>query len=481
MTEHPTPPTPEPPISPLPSSPEATSSATGPGTSPTPAVPAVSAGGHPVRVVSASLLGTAIEWYEFFIYGTASALVFPKVFFPGDDPRVATLLSLSTFAVAFLARPIGGAIFGLLGDRVGRKPVLIATLALMGCSTLAIGLLPSHASIGVAAPLLLVVLRVLQGLSLGGEYGGAVLMSVEHAHPDRRGLFGALVNTGAGWGLLLGNLAFLTVSGLPESAFMSWGWRVPFWLSVVLLLACLVVRLRVSESPEFTRAAADGQTRRAPLREVVTRHWLLTILMMLAYAGAGVVFYVGTVYVLTYGTTSLAMSRGTMLALVLLINALTIVAIPAFGALSDRIGRKAIFIVGAVAMAVLSPLWFLLLETRSFGWMLFGFVLLFIPYAANYGVMPTFFAQVFPAPVRYSGLSLGYTLGTVISSAVAPLIATGLLAATGTWTAVAAYMSIAALVSAVAAGWMHERPGPSTAADEAAPPAQGLAPARRSA
>lgn len=431
--------------------------------------------GRPVRVVSASLLGTAIEWYEFFVYGTAAALVFPKVFFPDNDPRIATLLSLSTFAVAFMARPIGGAIFGLLGDRYGRKPVLIATLALMGCSTLAIGLLPSHGSIGIAAPLLLVLLRVLQGLSLGGEYGGAVLMSVEHAHPARRGLFGALVNTGAGWGLLLANLAFLSVSGMSEESFLSWGWRVPFWLSVVLLVACFVVRIRISESPEFTRAAARGQTRRAPLREVVTRHWLLTILMMLSYAGAGVVFYIGTVYVLTYGTGTLGMSRSTMLTLVLLINVVTIVAIPAFGALSDRVSRKAIFISGAVAMALLSPVWFLLLETRSFAWMLVGFVLLFIPYAANYGVMPTFFAQVFPAPVRYSGLSLGYTLGTVISSAIAPLIATSLLAATGSWTAIAVYMSVAALVSAVAAVWMHELPAP---ADEPVS-AAGFAPAGR--
>jgi MFS family permease len=230
--------------------------------------------------------------------------------------------------------------------------------------------------------------------------------------------------------------------------------------------------MRISESPEFTRAAARGQTRRAPLREVVTHHWLLTALMMLSYAGAGVVFYVGTVYVLTYGTSTLGMSRNTMLTLVLLINVVTIVAIPAFGALSDRVSRKGIFITGAVAMALLAPVWFLLLETRSFTWMLVGFVLLFVPYAANYGVMPTFFAQVFPAPVRYSGLSLGYTLGTVISSAIAPLIATGLLAATGTWTAIAAYMSGVAIVSAVAAVWMHEQPAPTT--DEAAHPGPAL-------
>lgn len=413
---------------------------------------------HPVRAVSASLLGTAIEWYEFFTFGTAAALVFPKVFFPQTDSRVGTLLSLSTFAVAFIARPIGGAIFGMLGDRFGRKPILITTLALMGFSTLAIGLLPPYSSAGIAAPLLLVVLRVLQGLSLGGEYGGAVLLSVEHARPGRRGLFGALVNTGAGWGLLLANLAFLPVSAMDEQAFLGWGWRIPFWLSVVLLIACLVVRLRISESPEFAVAAARGQTRRAPLREVVTRHWTLTLLMMFSYAGAGVVFYVGTVYVLTYGTSNLNMPRSTMLTLVLLINVLTIVAIPVFGALSDRVNRKTIFIAGAVGMAVLSPVWFLLLQTRSFGWILLGFVLLFIPYSANYGVMPTLFAQVFPSPIRYSGLSLGYTLGTVVSSAIAPLIATSLMSATGNWGWIAAYMAVAALVSAVAAIRMHEQP-----------------------
>lgn len=432
---------------------------------------------HPAQVVSASLLGTAIEWYEFFIYGTAAALVFPKVFFSNNDPRIATLLSLSTFAVAFLARPVGGAIFGLLGDRVGRKPVLITTLGLMGCSTLAIGLLPSHASIGLAAPLLLVVLRVLQGLSLGGEYGGAVLMSVEHAHRDRRGLFGALVNTGAGWGLLLANLAFLTISGLPEAAFMSWGWRVPFWLSVVLLLACLVVRLRINESPEFVAAQIQGRTRRTPLREILVRHGGKVALVMLAYTGAGVVFYVGTVYVLTYGTTNLHLPRGTVLTLVLLVNILTIVAMPVFGALSDRRGRKTIFICGALGMAVLSPVWFLTLHAGSFGWMLFGFVLLFVPYSANYGTMPTLFAHVFDPAVRYTGLSLGYTLGTVVSSAIAPLVATSLLTISGTWKWIAVYMSGAAIVSALAATRLRERfrpapevPAPSVARRSPMPP-----------
>lgn len=412
------------------------------------------------RVVLASLAGTTIEWYEFFIYGTAAALVFPDLFFPEFDPVVGTLLSLSSFAMAFIARPIGGAIFGHFGDRLGRKSTLVITLTLMGCATLGIGLLPTYATIGVAAPILLVLLRVLQGLSLGGEYGGAVLMSVEHAGEGKRGLFGALVNTGAAWGLLLANVVFLALAQLPDATFNAWGWRIPFLLSVVLVVLGLVIRLKLTESPEFAEVKKSGEVSRTPLAEVLIRHWRPAVLMMLAYASAGVTFYIGTVYSLSYGQESLSLDRSTLLTLIIIINVVTIICIPFFGWLSDRVSRRVIFLAGIIGMIIAPYVWFLGLESRSFPVMLAGFLVLFIPYMANYGTMPTYFAHVFPADIRYTGLSIGYTFGTIISSAIAPIIATALLGATGSWVSIALYMSGVGVVSAVAAIFLRERHAP---------------------
>jgi metabolite-proton symporter len=409
------------------------------------------------RVVLASLAGTTIEWYEFFIYGTAAALVFDKLFFPGFDPLVSVLLSLSTFALAFVARPLGGVLFGHFGDRLGRKSMLIVTLSLMGAATFCIGLLPTYSSIGAAAPVLLVLLRVVQGLSLGGEYGGAVLMSIEHSGRQRRGFFGAVVNTGAAWGLLIANIVFLAISQLSDAAFASWGWRIPFLLSIVLVALGLVIRLKLAESPEFEQVKKRREVRRMPIVEVLAEHWRPALLMCLSYVSAGVTFYVGTVFSLSYGEKHLHVDRGLILKLVLAINILTIVGIPFFGWLSDRVDRKKIFIAGAAGMTVLPYLWFAALDTRSFGWMLVGFLLLFLPYTANYGTMPAFYAHVFPPAVRYTGMSLGYTLGTVLGSALAPIIATWLLEETGSWLGIAIYMSVAGVLSIGAALYLSER------------------------
>jgi metabolite-proton symporter len=418
------------------------------------------------RVVLASLAGTTIEWYEFFIYGTAAVLVFDKLFFPSYDDLVGTLLSLSTFALAFVARPIGGALFGHFGDRLGRKSMLVVTLCLMGGATLCIGLLPTYETIGVAAPILLVALRVVQGLSLGGEYGGAVLMSVEHAARARRGFFGALVNTGAAWGLLLANLVFLLTSQLSDDAFLAWGWRVPFLLSAILVGLGLVIRLKLAESPDFQEVKESGEVRKTPLAEVLTNHWPRVLLMCLAYIPAGVTFYIATVYSLSYGEKQLGLDRDLILQLVLLVNVFTIVAIPFFGWLSDRVDRKRIFWVSIVAMAALPYVWFSLFETGSFGLMLVGFVVLFIPYAANYGTMPAFFAHVFPPAVRYTGMSVGYTLGTVFGSGLAPIIATWLYGGTGSWLAIAVYMTAAGVAGTVAALFLTERHGAERAKED---------------
>ncbi|MQA10709.1 MAG: MFS transporter [Pseudonocardiaceae bacterium] len=416
-----------------------------------------SSAAHARKVLISSLIGSTVEWYEFFIYGTAASLVFNELFFPDFDPLVGTLIALSTFAIAFVARPIGGVVFGHFGDRLGRKSMLVLTLTMMGTATFAIGLLPPYSAIGVAAPLLLVLARLIQGFSLGGEYSGAVLMSVEHADRRRRGFFGAVVNTGAGWGLLLANLVFLIVTQLPDEQFVAWGWRVPFLLSAVLVAIGLFIRVRLAESPDFEAVKKTGAVRKVPVAEVLRRHPKLVALMCLAYLSAGATFYVGTVFSLTYGESQIGASDSLMLGLVLGVNVLTIIAIPFFGWLSDRVSRKHIFLAGVLGMIVTPYLWFGLLETGNVALMMLGFLVMFVPYAANYGVMATFFAQVFPVGVSYTGMSIGYTLGTVLGSGLAPIIATYLLDATGSWLAIAAYMSLVGVLSFVAALFLRER------------------------
>ncbi|WP_328394524.1 MFS transporter [Nocardia sp. NBC_00416] len=408
--------------------------------------------------MASSLAGTVIEWYEFYIYGTASALIFGELFFPSADPLVGTLLALSSFALAFLARPVGAAIFGHFGDRIGRKKLLVISLSMMGVATVAIGFLPTYDTIGVLAPVMLVVLRVVQGISLGGEYSGAVLMSVEHTKPSRRGFFGSLINTGASWGLLLASLMFLLLSYLPDEAFRSWGWRVPFWSSALLIAIGMAIRVSVAETPEFRAVVSAAEVEKLPIRTVFAVHWRSVVLMALSYLSAGATFYVATVFSLSYGAQHLGVDRSTTLELVTGVTVVAIVGVPAFGWLSDRIDRKLVYLAGIAGMAVVPWVWFPMLGTTSVLVMFAGFVLLFIPYCAAYGTMPAFFAQIFPARVRYSGMAIGYSLGTVFGSGLSPLIATSLLGVTGSWYAIAAFMTGFGVVSFVATLAMRELP-----------------------
>ncbi|MDI4233547.1 MULTISPECIES: MFS transporter [unclassified Bradyrhizobium] len=414
-------------------------------------------GADATKALASSLAGTIVEWYEFFVYGIAAALVFGRLFFPSFDPLVGTLLSLSTFAVAFIARPIGAAVFGHLGDRIGRKSSLIITLSLMGGATFLIGLLPTYDAIGIWAPVTLVVVRIVQGFSLGGEYSGAVLISVEHAGPGRRGLFGSIVNTGSAFGLILANLAFLALSALDESQFLSWGWRIPFVLSAILVVVGMVIRARVSESPDFEEVKSRAHLVKTPLLETFKDYKGRLILLALAYVGAGTFFYTASVFSLSYAQ-HLGVPRGEMLILVMGAFLFLAVAMVFFGWLSDRINRKMIFVAGAAVMTVAPFIWFSLLETRSFSLMLLGFIIMFVPFAANYGVMPTFYTEVFPLKVRYTGMAIGYTLGTIFGSATAPLMGTYLLGATGNWYAIAAFMGGASLISAVAGTLLYVVP-----------------------
>ncbi|GAA4809575.1 MFS transporter [Actinomycetospora chlora] len=405
----------------------------------------------PRKAVLASWMGTTIEYYDFAIYGLASSLVFAKLFFPTFDTLSGTLIALSTFGVGYIARPLGGIVFGHLGDRIGRKAVLVTTLVLMGGSTVLIGLLPTYATIGVWAPVLLVSLRILQGLSVGGEYSGAVLMTVEHAEPHRRGFRGALVNTGTQAGMILSNVVFLVVLTLPQESLLSWGWRVPFLLSVVLVVVGFWVRMTLEESPAFLEARRSGLVRRLPVVDVLRRGWRNVLLVAFATIAAGTMFTITTVYSVSYGKTALGLSSTAVLAALLPAAVFLMVLVPWFGHLADRVGVRKVFLWGAAGLVVAPFVWFALLNTRSWVLMFLGFLAIFLPYAANYAMYPVFFSEAFPAVLRFSGLSLGFTLGTILGNAFAPAIATAIQDGTGGWIGIAVYMAVGALIS-IAAG-----------------------------
>jgi metabolite-proton symporter len=407
-----------------------------------------SAAASTAHVLLATFVGTAIEWYDFFLYGTAAALVFPRLFFPRFDPLVGTLLAFATFAVGFVARPLGGVVFGHFGDRVGRKTVLGLTLVIMGAATFAIGLLPTYAVAGIAAPAVLVALRLAQGFGLGGEWGGAVLMAIEHAPEGKRGYYGSWPQTGAPAGLLLSTAVFAGVSQLPEPAFLSWGWRVPFLLSIVLVVLGGVVRSRLAESPEFARERSRG-AERLPVLEVLRAHKRGVVLAMGARLAENAFFYVYTTFVLAYATERVHVARSTVLAGVLLAAAVDLVTIPLFGALSDRIGRRAVYLSGAVFSALFVVPFFVLLGTGRDALVWLAIVAgVAIGHAAMYGPQASFFAELFGTRVRYSGASLGYQLASVLAGGLSPVVAAALLGwAHGAWWAVAAYMIALALVT----------------------------------
>jgi len=403
------------------------------------------------RVVGASLVGTTIEWYDFFVYASAAGLVFGKQFFPGLDGTAALLASFATLGVSFVARPIGGIVSGHLGDRFGRKPVLVATLLLMGLSTVGVGLLPSYASIGVAAPILLVALRMLQGLSAGGEWGGAAMMSVEHAPPGRRGYFGAYPQIGVPIGLLLANLVFFTVtSTTTEEQFQSWGWRIPFLLSIVLIGVGFWVRARVSESPVFTELRERRERRSAPLAAVLRDGRRELVVAIGLFVANNMIGYILIAFITSYGTRTLGLTSGTML----LIGMVGAVAWGVFtllaGRWSDSWGRRRTYLVGTVALLVWSVPFFVLFDTRSVGLMVLAVVVLAFGLGLTYGQQAATYAEMFPAAVRYSGVSFAYAFGAILGGGFAPLLATWLVGATGTSLSVSAYMVLVCLITLAA-------------------------------
>ncbi|AOE85511.1 MFS transporter [Pseudomonas sp. TCU-HL1] len=403
------------------------------------------------KVAVASVIGTTVEWYDLFVFATASALVFNKIFFPGFDPLVGTLLAFGTFASAYGARIIGAALFGHFGDRLGRKSMLLISLLTMGAATFAIGLLPDYESIGIWAPISLLTLRIIQGLALGGEWGGAVLMAVEHAPKNRRGLYGSWVQIGVPAGTMLANLAFLLIAtSISNEDLLSWGWRVPFLASILLIVVGLYIRLNIHETPSFKAVEKTGEQVKVPLFEVFGKYWKQVLLGGVATMSTGTSYNLIVAFGLTYGTQTLGFSRGEMLSVVLASCAACIFMLPFFGALSDRIGRKPIIVGGIIAEALVAFPMFWLMDTKELPLVFAGYLLLMTAFAANYGPIATFLAELFGTKVRYSGLSISYMLSGLLGSAATPLVTTALLSMTGKGSSVAWYMVGSAAVSLIA-------------------------------
>ncbi len=376
----------------------------------------------------ASLIGTTIEWYDFFLYGTAAALIFNQIFFPAFDPIAGTLAAFATYSVGFFARPLGGMIFGHFGDRIGRKSMLIVTLYLMGIPTILIGLVPSYDSIGYWAALLLVIMRFLQGVAVGGEWGGAVLMAVEHAPKGKKGFFGSLPQTGVAPGLILSSFAMGAVAMLPEEDMLSWGWRLPFLASVFLLAVGVYIRVRVSESPDFEKMITRGTESRLPLLDVVRKHPRAVLTVVGCRLAEVTWFYTVVVFSLAYATGTLGVSKSTMLDATIWGAFLAMFMMPFFGVLGDKIGPKWIFVAGTMGIFLFGSVFFNLIGTESAFWINIAMIIAIgVVYAAMYGPQGALFSAQFPPEVRYSGISLGVQVSGAIGGGIAPLVATWLL------------------------------------------------------
>ena len=409
------------------------------------------------RAVIASTIGTTIEWYDFFIYGTVTGLVFAKLYFPQSDPLTGTLQAFGIYAVGFVARPVGAAIFGHYGDRIGRKAALIATLLLMGLATFAVAFVPTYASIGIWGAVILTVLRAVQGIGVGGEWGGSVLLSMEWARTSaHRGFVASWPQFGVPAGLFLANLAVLAFSAISGPAFLSWGWRIPFALSIVLVGIGLYIRLGILETPTFSRLVAENRVERTPTIEVIRRQPKEILLTALARMGEQAPFYIFTAFVFTYGTTILHSSRDLLLIAVLTASVVSFFTIPIAGYLSDRIGRRRMYMIGAAATGIFGFVYFAMLDTMMPGWIFLAIVLSLIPHDLMYGPQAALIAECFTGRLRYSGASLGYQFASVIAGGPAPLIATALFAAYESGYAIAVYILACAVISLISAALLPD-------------------------
>ncbi len=409
------------------------------------------------RAVFASTIGTTIEWYDFFLYSIVTGLVFAKLYFPKSDPLVGTLEAFLIYAVGFVARPVGAAIFGHYGDRIGRKATLIATLLLMGIATFLVAFVPTYAEIGIWGAILLTVLRFIQGVGVGGEWGGSVLMSMEWARTNNhRGFVASWPQFGVPCGLFLANLAVLAVSQVSGVDFLTWGWRLPFFMSIVLVVIGLYIRLSILETPTFARLLAEKKIERTPTIEVIRRQPKDILLSALVRMAEQAPFYIFTAFVFTYGTTMLGASRDLILTAVLMASVVEFFTIPFFGYLSDKVGRTRMYMAGAVAAGVFGFIYFALMGTKEPLWIFVAIVLSLVPHSMMYGPQAALIAESFTGRMRYSGASMGYQLASVIAGGPAPLIATALFAQYHSGYAIAGYVLVCAVLSLISASLMRD-------------------------
>jgi|SRR5262245_13100444 len=412
------------------------------------------------RAVVASTVGTAIEWYDFFLYSIVTGLVFAKLFFPETDRLTGTLNAFGIYAIGFVARPVGAAIFGHYGDRIGRKSTLIITLLLMGIATFLVAVVPTYEQIGIWGAIILTVLRFIQGVGVGGEWGGSVLLSMEWCKTHgSRGFIASWPQFGVPCGLFLANLAVLGFSYFAGDQFLTWGWRVPFFLSLILVAVGLWIRLGIMETPVFSKLVAEKKIEKTPMLEVIKRQPKEIILSAFARLAEQAPFYIFTAFVFAYGTASLKVSRDFLLVAVLAASVLSFVSIPLFGHISDRIGRKRMYVIGAVTVGVFGFIYFGMLNTGSLAVIFIAIVLSLVPHDMMYGPQAALIAESFTGRLRYSGASLGYQLASVIAGGPAPLIATWLYATYGTPYAIAGYIAVCAVITLIAVAMMTDYTG----------------------
>jgi metabolite-proton symporter len=413
------------------------------------------------KAVIAATVGTTIEWYDFFLYGTAAGLVFGKLYFPNSDPTTATLLAFSTYFVGFASRPLGAAIFGHYGDRIGRKATLIVTLMLMGIATFLIAFVPSYDSIGIWGGIILTILRAIQGIGVGGEWGGSVLLSMEWSRSGQhnRGLLASWPQWGVPAGLFLSTIVMLGATAWSGDQFVSWGWRIPFFLSIVLIGIGLWIRLGILETPVFRKLLDNNKIEKAPVVEVFKKQWKEVVLSALVRMGQQSPFYIFTAFVFAYGVGTLKMSRDFILSAVLVASVVSCISIPIFGHISDRIGRKKMYLIGTVACGLFAFLYFGMLDTAIPSAVFIAIVLSLIPHDMMYGPQAALIAEAFTPRLRYSGSSLGYQFASVIAGGPAPLIATALFAAYHTGYAIAIYLLLCAVISVISTALMPDYTG----------------------
>lgn len=406
------------------------------------------------RILVASLVGSSIEWFDYFLYGTVSALVFNQIFFVNEDPTIGLLLAYASFALAFFIRPFGGVIFSHIGDRIGRKKTLVLTLSLMGVATFGMGLLPTYQAVGIWAPILLITLRLVQGLGIGGEWGGALLLAVEYAPAEKRGLFGAIPQMGVTIGMLLGTVALSIMTLLPENAFMTWGWRIPFIFSALLVFFGLWIRKGIDETPSFKKVKESGEVPKLPIVETLKNYWREVLIAVGAKVVETAPFYIFSTFVVSYATANLGFSRTATLTAVMIATIITTILIPIMGNLSDTIGRKKLFIGGTIGMAMFAFPYFWLLEQKSVLLLIVATVIgLGVIWAPITAVLGTMFSEIFDAKIRYTGITLGYQIGAALAGGTAPLVATALLNRfDNSYVPVAIYIIFASVLS-LAAIW----------------------------